>query len=204
CGKSLELRPEGDRARLAVHVERLLADPVPDQRELAALGIPDRDREHADEPRDGVDDAPLLERRQQDFGVRAPAESEAAPFEGSNTGMRSTVSTPSSAATRAARAFIIAISRAVISMEKNVVTSSRHARPTPPCHMCADSSGVSASRPYHGCCTTMTRSAWRCARTTRRRRCVSKCASITSGFGIVARMTFARARIERALRSQRP
>ena len=70
----LQLGPEGDEARLAVDVERLLAQAVPDERELAALGVPHRDREHPHEAADGLADAPLLERGQDDLGVGVAAE----------------------------------------------------------------------------------------------------------------------------------
>ena len=68
----LELRAERDQARLAVHIKRLLADAVSDERQLPALGIPHGDREHSDEAADGGANSPSFKRGEDDLGVRVP------------------------------------------------------------------------------------------------------------------------------------
>jgi hypothetical protein len=55
-------------------VQRLLAEPIARHQERAIARVPHRQREHAAQARQRRGEAPRLDRRQDDLGVRPPAE----------------------------------------------------------------------------------------------------------------------------------
>ena len=68
----LELRAEGDQTRLAIHVQRFLADSVSEERQLSAMSVPHGDGEHPDKAADALVDSPPLEGGEDHLGVRVP------------------------------------------------------------------------------------------------------------------------------------
>ena len=76
----LQFRAEPQRPAVPRVIQRLDAQAVADQPETALALLPQRDREHADEPVDRGD-PPLAQRREHDLGVAAAAKAVAAPFE---------------------------------------------------------------------------------------------------------------------------
>ncbi len=75
--EALRLRSEEHRVCDPAVVERLLADPIADETELALGAVPQRDREHADKSRQRPLDAPSLECCEDHLGVGVAAEDRA-------------------------------------------------------------------------------------------------------------------------------
>ena len=75
--RSGEQRPKlGSEAHVSgfgVDEERLYPEPVPNQHELPTLVVPYCDGEHPHESPDGWLNGPMLERGEDDFGIRVPA-----------------------------------------------------------------------------------------------------------------------------------
>src|SRR5690606_24404250 len=63
-----------EMAAVATEIERLLADAIAGQNELAPIAVPQAEREHALRPAERGLDAPALEAREQDLGIGMPAE----------------------------------------------------------------------------------------------------------------------------------
>lgn len=64
-----ELGAEEQGAPVGAVVKRLLADAIVHQRQAALVPVPQGEREHADESRHGLAQAPDLDRGEHDFGI---------------------------------------------------------------------------------------------------------------------------------------
>src|SRR5205807_458744 len=72
--KRVQLRCKKNRLSGPAPVERLHSHAVADKVQLLPLAIPERDREHADEPPNRRRDSPRLECSEEDFRIGVPAE----------------------------------------------------------------------------------------------------------------------------------